>query len=57
MQKHTIIALIILLISGCVSKKQLDEAMRAERVQQVETLAKMEQKLAQQQLEIGILKD
>ncbi len=44
-------------LSSCVSKKQLNEAILAERLSQEDKWAKMEIKIQDQQREIGILKD
>lgn len=47
----------LLMLFGCVSKKQLDNVVRAERIAQDEKWVKLEDRMKQQQLEIGILKD
>lgn len=56
-RNYTIFAAVILIFSSCVSKKQMDEAIRTERNYQELKWAKMEEKVQQQQREIGILKD
>jgi len=56
-RNYTIFAAVILFFSSCVSKKQMDEAIRTERNYQELKWAKMEEKVQQQQREIGILKD
>jgi hypothetical protein len=56
-RNYTIFAAVILIFSSCVSKKQMDEAIRTERDNQELKWAKMEEKVQQQQREIGILKD
>jgi tetratricopeptide (TPR) repeat protein len=56
-RNYTIFAAVILIFSSCVSKKQMDEAIRTERNNQELKWAKMEEKVQQQQREIGILKD
>jgi hypothetical protein len=56
-RNYTIFAAVILIFSSCVSKKQMDEAIRTERDNQELKWAKMEEKIQQQQREIGILKD
>ena len=56
-RNYTIFAAVILIFSSCVSKKQMDEAIRSERNNQELKWAKMEEKVQQQQREIGILKD
>jgi len=56
-RNYTIFAAVILIFSSCVSKKQMDEAIRTERNNQELKWAKMEEKIQQQQREIGILKD
>ena len=57
MRKITAIAVFIFLLSGCVSKKQMDEAIRIERLNQDAKWASMEETVQKQQREIGILKD
>jgi hypothetical protein len=56
-RNYTIFAAVILIFSSCVSKKQMDEAIRTERDNQELKWAKMEEKVQQQQREIRILKD
>ena len=56
-RNYTIFTAVILIFSSCVSKKQMDEAIRTERDNQELKWAKMEEKIQQQQREIGILKD
>ena len=56
-RNYTIFAAVILIFSSCVSKKQMDKAIRTERDNQELKWAKMEEKVQQQQREIGILKD
>ncbi|MEY4002340.1 MAG: hypothetical protein RIT07_382 [Bacteroidota bacterium] len=56
-RNYTIFAAVILIFSSCVSKKQMDEAIRSERNNQELKWATMEEKVQQQQREIGILKD
>jgi hypothetical protein len=56
-RNYTIFTAVILIFSSCVSKKQMDEAIRTERDNQELKWAKMEEKVQQQQREIGILKD
>ena len=56
-RNYTIFAAVILIFSSCVSKKQMDESIRTERDNQELKWAKMEEKVQQQQREIGILKD
>lgn len=56
-RNYTIFTAVILIFSSCVSKKQMDEAIRTERNNQELKWAKMEEKVQQQQREIGILKD
>lgn len=57
MRKYIFFAAFIPVISGCVSKKQMDEAIRTERTNQELKWAKMEEKVQQQEREIVILKD
>ncbi len=56
-RNYTIFAAVILIFSSCVSKKQMDKAIRTERDNQELKWAKMEEKVQQQQREIRILKD
>lgn len=47
----------VLLMGGCISKKQLDEVLRTERISRDAEVAKINETLQKQTREIGILKD
>lgn len=52
-----IVSVFLITLFGCVSKKQLNDAIQAERIANEGKWQKTEERLQQQQKEIGILKD
>lgn len=57
MRNNWVVFLFLISISSCVSKKQLNDAIQAERRTQADKWLKMEEKVQLQQREIAILKD